>query len=101
MANMSSNFLDTLQALGKIAIELDKNKTDISKDDFKPEVLTKEKLQELKWMNTYQLEAIYGHGKRKVIIDDDPAAYQELKWFNSYQLEAIFGKGEEDDVGNG
>lgn len=99
---MASNFLEAMRYLGALVDTVCGVDDKKPEDDGKPEILTKEKLRELKWMNSYQLASIYGYGKRKVVIDDDPGAYQEIKWMNSYQLKAIFGgEGEEDDGGNG
>lgn len=61
-------------------------------DETKPQLLTAQKLQELKWMNPRQLASIYQYGKVKTHIDDDPEAFRELKWMSPAQLEAIFGK---------
>ena len=58
----------------------------------KPQVLTAQTLQQLKWMNPRQLAAIYHYGKVKTYIEDDPNAYQQLKWMTEQQLQAIFGK---------
>jgi hypothetical protein len=61
-------------------------------DERKLDILTAEKLTQLKWLSSAQLAAIYKYGKVKVKIDDNPAAYAQLKWFTSEQLKAIFGE---------
>lgn len=55
--------------------------------------LNVEALQNLKSMNSFQLEKLF-KGKR-VHLADDPKVYQELKHFNTFQLEAIFGEEEQ------
>lgn len=63
-----------------------------NQSETKPQLLTAQKLQELKWMNPRQLASIYKYGKVKTHIDDDPEAFRELKWMSPGQIEAIFGK---------
>ncbi len=63
-----------------------------TEEEGRPQLLTAEKIRELKWMSPRQLAAIYQHGGRKTHIADDPDAYRELKWMSPSQLDAIFGK---------
>ena len=65
--------------------------SEMGKEEEQPEILTAECLAHLVDMNSWQLEAIYKHGKRKVKIADDPRCYEYLAEMNSWQLEAIFG----------
>lgn len=89
---MSNDFLTSaLNFLSKVNDAL-------KKDDEEPEILTAEKISNLKWMSTNELAAIYKYGKRKVKIADDPRAYSELKWMTSSQLKAIFGKDDSDEL---
>jgi len=87
MAKALEGILDVIEAIGHIANKLDDQK---SKNDG-VEILTAEKLRELKHMNSWKLDSIYHSGKRKVKVDDDPAAYRELRQMNCWQLESIFG----------
>ena len=66
--------------------------TNQKSEESEVEVLTGESLEQLKRMTTYQLDAIYKHGKRKVkIADNDPEAYKQLNDMTTFQLKAIFG----------
>lgn len=66
-------------------------KSDITNSDH-VEVLTAEKISELRWMTASQLEVIYHKGKRKVRIADSPEAYKQLRHMTPSQLAAIFGE---------
>ena len=60
--------------------------------ETKPQLLTADKLKELRWMNPRQLASIYQYGKVPTHIADDSEAYKQLRWFTEGQLQAIFGK---------
>lgn len=62
-----------------------------------PERLTAEKIRELRQMTSWQLNAIFKHGKKPTIIDGTPEAFRELRQMNSWQLAAIFGDADEED----
>ena len=68
------------------------NMTSKNNDEPEVEILTGESLAQLKHMTSFQLDAIYKHGKRKVkIADNDPEAYKQLRQMTSFHLKAIFG----------
>lgn len=92
----NSLFGEFLKAMEDVSDKL--KKAAMEEKEEKPELLTAEKLQQLRWMAPRQLSVIYGNGKKKTHIDDDPDAYQQLRWFTQGQLEAIFGK---DGMNNG
>ena len=55
------------------------------------EVLTADIIKELSHMASWELDAIYHHGRRKVTIEQTPEAYKALRKMASWQLKAIFG----------
>lgn len=59
----------------------------------KIDILTANKLHELRFMSPRQLAAVYKYGAVQTKIVDDPDAYHELRWMTEAQLQAIFGKG--------
>lgn len=63
----------------------------------KRELLTSDKLYQIRYMTVNQIAAIYQYGKVPVRIADDPAAYYQLRYMTTGQLEALFGKGGKDD----
>lgn len=64
---------------------------ELTNDDEAPEVLTAERISQLYYIPTRNLEIIYKHGKRKVRIDNTDEAYAQLYYLSRSQLEAIFG----------
>lgn len=89
--NILSNIVDGMvKAIKDISATFSEYAENQTED--KPQLLTANKLQELKWMSPRQLASIYQYGKVKTHIDDDPEAYKQLKWMSPSQLEAIFGK---------
>ncbi len=88
-------FFETLDGVLQFANEVTKKSEDppVRKT---PERLTAEKLRELKQMTSWQLDAIFKHGKKPVIIDDTAEAIRELRQMSSWQLTAIFGDNEEE-----
>lgn len=89
----NSLFGEFLKAMDDIGERIKNIAEEEKAKEEKPELLTAQKLQQLRWMAPRQLSVIYGYGKKKTHIDDDPDAYQQLRWFTQGQLEAIFGKG--------
>ena len=88
--NFSDIFNKMIKSVGEVAGKL--NEYLEKPVENKPQLLTANKLQELKWMSPRQLASIYQYGKIKTHIDDDPEAFKQLKWMSPSQLEAIFGK---------
>ena len=95
MADMQSIFKTMIDGfangIDKIAKDI-QNLKEQTEEDNKPQVLTAEKLLQLRWMSPSQLAAIYRYGKVKTHISDDPDAYRMLRWMTESQLQAIFGK---------
>lgn len=92
---MSDKVSSWLDKFGRVVKEIDKVFSDspnASGDQKDPDILTAEKLSQLKWLSASQLAAIYKYGKVPTKIADDGAAYSQLKWFTGAQLNAIFGK---------
>ena len=100
---MSESILQkTFRTIGRFSEELEKlTRADLKKPEEQknqgPEILTADKLRNLKWMTARQLAVIYGYGKRQVKLADDKEAYRQLMWFDEAQLKAIFGKDPEED----
>lgn len=87
---MNDLFSEAIKLIDEFAQNFKKAQSEEKEE--KPELLTADKLQQLRWMAPRELAVIYAYGKKKTHIDDDPAAYQQLRWFSQGQLEAIFGK---------
>ena len=89
------NFLCEIGEIANVFEKYDKvQKPEDNPDDV--DILTGEKLRELKWLSTSQLAAIYGYGKnKKAKVADNEDAYRELKWLSHSQLSAIFGRQDE------
>ena len=104
---MSSDSIgkDILSSIGKVFDGLDTLMSYAEKEtpetDNKPAkepetiILTDQNLNSMKWMSASQLNAIFGHGKKKKArISQAGNAYEALRWFSTRQLEAIFGEDE-------
>jgi len=89
---MASEFKREIDKIMSDFCQALRSKFEDKEEETKTDILTANKLHELRFMSPRQLAAVYKYGAVQTKIVDDPDAYHELRWMTEAQLQAIFGK---------